>query len=465
MQTELKWTASKVRSTFIDFFKNKAHTVVPSSSVVPLQDPTLLFVNSGMAQFKPLFLGTADPSTDFGKMTRAVDSQICIRAGGKHNDLDDVGYDTYHHTLFEMLGTWSFGDYYKEDAICWAWEILTKVYEVPAERLYVTYFEGSEKMGLPADEETRGLWRRFVPEERILKGNAKDNFWEMGESGPCGPCTEIHYDYLGGRDAAPLVNKDDPTVIEIWNLVFMQFNRASKGADLTRLPKCHVDTGMGFERLCSLLQGVRSNYDVDVWIPIFSKIQSVCKVEKSYAELVKLPEATDKNHPVGLQVIAYRVIADHVRTLTAALADGAAPDNQGRGFVLRRIIRRAIRYGVQFFNADFGFFSQLVPAVGEAIGDHFTYFTEERTQKRVIALISDEEASFAKTWKTGLKHFEKAVDSSKKAKSKEIDPEDTFVLHDRYGFPVDLTKLLAEREGLSVDSDNACRPAAAAPRR
>jgi alanyl-tRNA synthetase len=449
--SELKWPTSRVRAQFIDFFKQRQHSFVASASVVPLQDPTLLFVNSGMAQFKPLFLGTADPATDFGKLKRVANSQICIRAGGKHNDLDDVGYDTYHHTLFEMLGNWSFGDYYKVDAITWAWELLTKVYGVPEERLYVTYFEGGH--GIPADEETRELWSKFVPAARIVKGNAKDNFWEMGDTGPCGPCTEIHYDYIGNRDAAPLVNKDDATVVEIWNLVFMQFNRTTKGGALLPLPAKHVDTGMGLERIVSVLQNVRSNYDIDVWLPIFRRIQEVCKVAHSYAELVAQPGSADKNSAVGLQVIAYRVIADHARTLTCALADGAAPDNQGRGFVLRRIIRRAIRYGVQFLGGEFGFFSQLVGSVGDALGDHFTHLTNEQTKRRVVALIAEEEASFARTWKTGLRHFEKAVENSRKANSSEVDAEDIFVLHDRYGFPFDLTKLLAQREGLAADDE------------
>ena len=453
MTENLLWPAAKVRSTFIEFFKSRAHTVVPSASVVPQNDKTLLFINSGMAQFKSLFLGTADRSTDYGKMKRAVDSQLCIRAGGKHNDLDDVGKDTYHHTLFEMVGNWSFGDYYKKDAIEWAWELLTEVFKLPKERLYVTYFEGDPRHGLAADEEAREVWRKLLPDARILKGNAKDNFWEMGDTGPCGPCTEIHYDHIGGRDAASLVNNDDPTVVEVWNLVFMQYNRTSKGGELVPLPAKHVDTGMGLERLIAALQQKRSNYDTDLWTPMFRKIQEVTKFARSYAELVASPDADTPNSPSRLAIVAYRVIADHSRCLTVALSDGAAPDNQGRGFVLRRIIRRAIRYGVQFLGAEFGFFTRLVPAVVESLGGHFTYLADETTQRRVSTLLREEEDSFAKTWRTGLKHFEKAVESSRAANSAEVNPEDVFTLHDRYGFPVDLTLLLAERENLTVDTE------------
>lgn len=439
-----QWPAAKVRSTFVKFFEEHYnHKFVKSSPCIPTRDPTLLFTNAGMNQFKDLFLGTADPHTEFGQLKRVANSQLCIRAGGKHNDLEDVGRDTYHHTFFEMLGTWSFGDYFKREAITWAWELLTKEYGLPADRLYVTYFEGSPANNLTADEEARQIWLDVgVPSDRIIKGNMKDNFWEMGDVGPCGPCTEIHFDRIGGRNAAHLVNKDDPMVLEIWNLVFMQFNRGTDGK-LQKLPCGHVDTGMGLERLVSVLQNVPSNYDTDLWTPVFARIQEVTKFPTSYQELVKNETAANRD-----AIVAFRVVADHIRCLTVALADGAMPDNVGRGFVLRRIIRRAVRFGVQFLGAEFGFFSELVPAVVDLLGDFFPHLREERTQRRVKAILKDEEMGFAKTWKVGLKHFETAKSA---AVDKMISGKDAFILHDRYGFPVDLTCLLAEKEGMTVD--------------
>jgi alanyl-tRNA synthetase len=437
----LAWPVSRVRGEFCDFFVKKyQHTFVPSSPVVPHQDPTLLFINAGMNQFKNIFLGTADPGTEFGRLRRAANSQLCIRAGGKHNDLDDVGKDTYHHTFFEMLGSWSFGDYFKREAIVWAWELLTEVYGLPKDRLYVTYFEGDAAAGVPADEEARRIWCELVPPERVLKGNAKDNFWEMGDTGPCGPCSEIHFDRIGGRDAALLVNKDDPMVIEIWNLVFIQFERL-KDRSLKPLPQRHVDTGMGLERIASILQNVTSNYDTDTWQRIFAEIQKV----------TNFPQAYDCNKDKDDITVAYRVVADHIRCLTVALADGAVPDSVGRGFVLRRIIRRAIRYGAQFLNAETGFFSKLVDVVVETLGGFFQHLQNPKTIARVKAILLDEEESFAKTWKVGLKHFEGAKAAALKDSSTVISGDDVFVLHDRYGFPIDLTILLAEKEGMTVD--------------
>lgn len=434
----LTWPVARVRQEFVDFFVKKYnHTFCAGSPVVPHNDPTLLFINAGMNQFKALFLGTADPSTEFGRLQRAANSQMCIRAGGKHNDLEDVGRDTYHHTFFEMLGSWSFGNYFKREAIMWAWELLTEVYQLPKDRLYITYFEGDPKNGIVCDDETRDIWREFVADDHIIKGNAKDNFWEMGETGPCGPCTEIHFDRIGGRNAASLVNQDDPMVLEVWNLVFMQFERV-QGGKLVPLPQPHVDTGMGLERITSILQGVTSNYDTDAWTPIFNAIQQVTKYPTPYDPTKDKDDAT----------VAYRVVADHIRCLTVALADGAVPDSVGRGFVLRRIIRRAIRYGNQFLGGETGFFTQLADAVIESLGGFFTHLQDPKTIQRVKAILTDEEESFARTWKVGLKHFETA-----KQGVKVVSGADAFVLHDRYGFPVDLTCLLAEKEGMTVDME------------
>jgi alanyl-tRNA synthetase len=438
---ELRWPAAKVRQTFVDFFvKDHGHVFIPSSKVVPERDPTLLFSNSGMNQFKPIFLGQADPNTDFGKLKRVANSQKCIRAGGKHNDLDDVGKDTYHHTFFEMLGNWSFGDYFKEDAIAMAWDLLTRVYGIPKDRLYVTYFEGNPAVGLPPDEEAKQIWLKYVDPSRIIKGNMKDNFWEMGDTGPCGPCSEIHYDRLGGRDAAHLVNSDDPMVIEIWNNVFMQFNREADGS-LQPLPAKHVDTGMGFERLTSILQGVLSNYDTDIWSDIFKQIQKVTGCPQSYDYV-----GPDKSNDI---VVAYRVVADHIRTITTALVDGAAPDNCGRGYVLRRVVRRAIRFGHEFLGAKEGFFAQLVDAVSASLGDFFPELRVENNLKRAKTIILEEEASFAKTYSNGMKHFGTII--KKIPAGGMISGDDAFILHDRYGFPVDLTTLMAEASSVKVD--------------
>jgi alanyl-tRNA synthetase len=447
-------TADTIRRTFIEFFKNKpggaagGHTFVPSSPCVPLDDPTLLFTNAGMNQFKPIFLGQASPGSDMGRLKRAVNSQKCIRAGGKHNDLEDVGKDTYHHTFFEMLGNWSFGDYFKKEAIEWSWELLTKVYKLPPDSLYATYFEGNPKAGLPPDNETRDLWLRFLPADRVLPGNMKDNFWEMGETGPCGPCTEIHVDRLavigaGDEDYAPrnvasIVNKGDPDVIEIWNNVFIQFNREA-GGSLKPLPANHVDTGMGLERLVSVLQRQRSNYDTDVFAPIFVAIERVTNPPHGYMGRLGA-------HDTGNVDTAYRVIADHIRTLTFAITDGALPSNVGRGYVLRRILRRAVRYGRQMLSAKTGFFSRLVPVVVERFGEAFPELRKD--PERVARIILEEEESFGKTLDRGIKLFEQVASE---AKDKTIAGTDAFKLYDTYGFPPDLTELMAVERGLKVD--------------
>lgn len=432
-----KWSAGLVRQTFIDFFRTKDHTFWASSSVVPHNDPTLLFTNAGMNQYKPIFLGTADPAADLSKLKRATNSQKCIRAGGKHNDLDDVGKDVYHHTFFEMLGNWSFGDYFKEEAIGWAWELLTVVFKMDPSRLYATYFGGDESLGLAADEEARQIWLKYLPDNRVLPFDCKDNFWEMGDQGPCGPCTEIHYDRIGGRDAAALVNMDDPDVLEIWNNVFIQFNREADGS-LKPLPDKHVDTGMGMERVVSVLQNKRSNYATDVFGPIFDAIQKVTGA-RPYTDKVGSDDADGKD-------MAYRVVADHIRTLSFAIADGARPGNLGRDYVLRRVLRRAVRYGTEVLGATEGFFSQLVDVVADHLG---TFFPELVTAKETIrAVLSEEETSFGKTLKKGIERFHamaSAVDG------KVFSGADAFQLWDTYGFPVDLTQLMAEEKGLDVD--------------
>eukprot|EP00741_Cyanophora_paradoxa_P013590 tig00020703_g13121.t1 len=436
------WTANEIRAQFIDFFvKKHNHVNWPSSPVVPHDDPTLLFANAGMNQFKPCFLGQVDPKSEMAKLRRVCNTQKCIRAGGKHNDLDDVGKDTYHHTFFEMLGNWSIGDYFKEEAIGMAFELLVDVFKLPKERLYATYFGGDAKQNLPADDEARSIWLKYLPAERVLPFGMKDNFWEMGDVGPCGPCTEIHYDRIGGRDASKMVNADDPTVIEIWNNVFIQFNREHDGS-LKLLPAKHVDTGMGFERLTSILQNKMSNYDTDVFDPLFKAIKKETGARDYAGKL-------GKEDPDHIDT-AYRVVADHVRTLTFAITDGAVPSNEGRGYVLRRILRRAVRYG-SVLGGKIGFFSKLVPVVVETMGGVFPEL--RKAPERVIDIIREEELQFGRTLEKGIEKFNKAAAEVLKAGKKEIPGKDVFTLYDTYGFPVDLTQLMSEERGLKVDMD------------
>jgi len=432
------WSGSRVRAAFNEFFQSKGHTFWPSNAVVPLNDPTLLFTNAGMNQFKPVFLGTVDPNSDMGKMKRACNSQKCIRAGGKHNDLDDVGKDVYHHTFFEMLGNWSFGDYFKEEAITWAWELLTEVYKLPAERLYATYFGGDASQGLPADDEARTIWLRYLPQERVLPFGCKDNFWEMGDQGPCGPCTEIHFDRIGGRDAGHLVNMDDPNVLEIWNLVFIQFNREADGS-LKSLPAKHVDTGMGLERVTSVLQDKMSNYATDLFTPIFAEIQRLTEA-RDYTDKIGKDDTDGKD-------MAYRVVADHIRTLCFSIADGARPGSDGRDYVLRRILRRAVRYGRETLGASEGFFAQLVDVVVKAFGDFYPELIKSRDT--IHSVIAEEEASFSKTLVKGIERFKKA---SAGASGGVLSGQEAFLLWDTFGFPLDLTQLMAEEQGLQVDA-------------
>ena len=419
-----------IRSQFLSFFEQKKHQVVASAPMVLKNDPTLMFVNSGMAPFKEYFLGNSEVSAP-----RICDTQKCLRVSGKHNDLEEVGYDTYHHTLFEMLGNWSFGDYFKKEAINWAWELLTKVYKINPEQLYVTVFEGDASDGTQMDQEAYDFWKTIVPEDRILMGNKKDNFWEMGEQGPCGPCSEIHVDIRTEDERSKvsgksLVNQDHPHVVEIWNLVFMQYNRKADGS-LEDLPNKHIDTGMGFERLCMVLQGVQSNYDTDVFTPIIREIEAISG--KDYG----------KDNEID---IAIRVISDHVRAVAFAIADGQLPSNNGAGYVIRRILRRAIRYGFTFLNKQEPFIFRLVEILSQKMGEAFP---EIKTQKQLIEnVIKEEEHSFLRTLDQGLLLLNRLVNN---AKGNVISGDKAFELYDTYGFPLDLTSLILKERGMTLD--------------
>jgi len=434
-------TAAEVRSAFLDFFKfEKGHTYWHSSSVIPHDDPTLLFANAGMNQFKPIFQGTVDPKSEVAQLKRAVNTQKCIRAGGKHNDLDDVGKDVYHHTFFEMLGNWSFGDYFKKEVCNWAWELLTAKLGIPADRLYVSYFGGDSDAGLEPDNECKQIWLDIgLPEDRILPFGMKENFWEMGDVGPCGPCSEIHYDRVGGRDASALVNADDPLVVEIWNLVFVQYNR-EEGGKLTSLPRKHIDCGLGFERLVAVMQGKLSNYDTDLFVPIFEAIAEKTGIRPYEGKI----GAEDID---GIDM-AYRVVADHVRTLTIALSDKGKVDKVGQGYVLRRILRRAIRYFRDKLEGKPGVLSSLVDVVVEILGD---VFPELKVNPQMVKKAIDaEETQFLKTLIKGEKLFNKAIDLLS-ADEKLFPGDVAWKLYDTFGFPVDLTQLMAEEKGFQVD--------------
>ncbi|GAB1198238.1 tRNA synthetases class II (A)-domain-containing protein [Aspergillus pseudonomiae] len=442
LQSSPEWTAKSVRDAFIQYFQKNGHTFVASAPVVPHSDPTLLFTNAGMNQFKSIFLGTVDPHSDFANLKSAVNTQKCIRAGGKHNDLDDVGKDSYHHTFFEMLGNWSFGDYFKKEAINYSWELMTKIYGLDPQRLYVTYFEGSEEGGLSPDLEAKELWKAVgVPEDHILPGNMKDNFWEMGDQGPCGPCSEIHYDRIGGRNASNLVNQDDPNVLEIWNNVFIQYNRESDRS-LKPLPNKHVDTGMGFERLVSILQNKSSNYDTDVFSPLFETIKDITGARQYQGRFgVEDPDGIDT---------AYRVVADHVRTLTFAISDGVTPNSEGRGYVIRRVLRRGVRYARKYFRVEIGnFFSKIVPTLVDQMGDMFPEV--KRKQQDVMEILDEEEISFAKTLDRGERQFEHYAQQAKAKGDDKLHGADVWRLYDTFGFPVDLTRIMAEERGLRID--------------
>ncbi|PHQ61242.1 MAG: alanine--tRNA ligase [Maribacter sp.] len=423
--------SKEIRSQFLGFFKDKKHKIVSSAPMVIKDDPTLMFTNAGMNQFKEFFLGNTT-----SKNLRIADTQKCLRVSGKHNDLEEVGKDTYHHTMFEMLGNWSFGDYFKEDAITWAWEFLTSVCKIDKDSLYVSVFEGSDdadKLGL--DKEAFELWKGIVAEDHIILGNKKDNFWEMGEQGPCGPCSEIHVDIRSAEEKAKtpgsaLVNQDHPLVVEIWNLVFMQYNRKANG-QLEPLPEKHVDTGMGFERLCMVMQGVQSNYDTDVFTPLIREIETI--TNSKY----------DKNKEVD---IAIRVIADHIRAVSFSIADGQLPSNTGAGYVIRRILRRAIRYGFTFLNTKKPFMFRLVKVLTDTMGDTFPELKEQR--QLIENVIKEEEHSFLKTLEQGLVLLDSVIASTK---GKEVDGRKAFELYDTFGFPIDLTALILGEKGYSLD--------------
>jgi alanyl-tRNA synthetase len=438
-------TGKEIRSEFIKFFEDRGHVNVPSSSLLPADDPTLLFSNAGMNQFKSIFLGTE--TRDYN---RAVNTQKCIRAGGKHNDLEDVGRDCYHHTFFEMLGNWSFGDYFKEEAIHWAWELLTKVWLLPKDRLYATVFSGDDADGLAADKEAERLWLRVtdIDPSHLQKHGKKDNFWEMGETGPCGPCSEIHIDLTEDGSGGRLVNAGDPRVIELWNLVFIQFNRDSSGA-LSPLPAMHVDTGLGLERVTAVLQGKKSNYATDLWTPIIEKIETF--TQHRYGSHSGCKDRFDVVNESELGDVACRVIADHARALTFAIADGILPSNDGRGSVLRAILRRAAGFGRQHLQIDGPFISQLVDTVVEQFGDTFPELPSRKAYVKEI--IRGEEESFGKTLDRGLALFERQVEKVRGAGGNVISGDASFELHTTYGFPFSLTKLMAEKQGLGVDED------------
>ena len=431
--------SQEIRKQFLDFFQSKQHLIVPSAPIVLKDDPTLMFNNSGMAQFKEYFLGNAIP-----KSNRIADTQKCLRVSGKHNDLEEVGIDTYHHTMFEMLGNWSFGDYFKKEAITWSWELLTEVYKLPKDRLYVTVFEGDELEKIPKSVEALACWRRLVPENHIVYGNKKDNFWEMGEQGPCGPCTEIHFDGRSDEDrnaiaGETLVNKDHPEVIEIWNNVFMMFNRLKDGS-LEPLPQCHVDTGMGFERLVRIIQNKTSNYDSDVFTPLIEKVVAITGFSYTPNEIKNISDAQDKTN------IAIRVIVDHVRAVAFSIADGQLPSNTGAGYVIRRILRRAIRYGFTFLNTKESFIYQLVGTLSEQMGDSFPEIVSQKTL--VMNVIREEENSFLRTLDQGLQLLEQVITTTK---DKVVSGQKAFELYDTFGFPIDLTALILRERGFELD--------------
>jgi alanyl-tRNA synthetase len=435
-------TSAEIRQLFMDFFRNKGHEIVPSAPIVVKNDPTLLFTNAGMNQFKDYFLGNKK-----APFPRVADTQKCLRVSGKHNDLEEVGVDTYHHTMFEMLGNWSFGDYFKKEAIAWSWELLTEIYKIPKDRLYVTYFQGDTAENLPKDEEAYTEWAKLVAAERILPGNKKDNFWEMGDTGPCGPCSEIHVDCRTDEErtqqsGAELVNKDHPQVIEIWNNVFMQFNR-KKDSSLEPLPAKHVDTGMGLERLVRVLQGKQSNYDTDVFTGTLAAIETITK--KKYDALAS-PNGEGREGADWHQAVAFRVLSDHIRAISFTIADGQLPSNTGAGYVIRRILRRAVRYYYTYLDYKQPLLHQLVPVLATQFQSVFPELQQQ--QDFVIRVVKEEEEAFLRTLEKGLKKIDEIISSTK---NKTVNGSAAFELYDTYGFPIDLTRLIARENNLEVD--------------
>ena len=425
-------TSGEIREAFLNFFRSKNHNIVPSAPMVIKDDPTLMFTNAGMNQFKDIFLGNTNP-----KHPRVANSQKCLRVSGKHNDLDEVGHDTYHHTMFEMLGNWSFGDYFKKEAIDWAWEFLVDVLKINSNDLYASVFEGSPEDKLEPDQESFDLWGKYLPKVRILMGSKDDNFWEMGESGPCGPCSEVHIDLRSSEEKAKkpgrdLVNEGHPQVVEIWNLVFIQYNRKANGS-LDPLPAKHVDTGMGFERLCMAIQGKQSNYDTDVFQPIIGEITKLCGI--AYGDSTK----TD---------IALRVVADHLRAVSFSIADGQLPSNVKAGYVIRRILRRAVRYGYTFLNFHEPFIYKLVDILTSQMGKSFPELTAQK--ELITKVIFEEEQSFLHTLETGIKLLDSIMAKVINEGGNEISGHDAFILYDTYGFPFDLTELIARERNLTI---------------
>ena len=426
-------TAKEIRESFKKFFESKEHLIVPSAPMVVKDDPTLMFTNAGMNQFKDIILGNATP-----KCRRQADTQKCLRVSGKHNDLEEVGHDTYHHTMFEMLGNWSFGDYFKKEAISWAWEYIVDVLKIDPKDLYATVFEGSPEEGLQRDDEAAAIWEQFLPKDHIINGNKHDNFWEMGDTGPCGPCSEIHIDSRSEEEKAKtpgreLVNKDHPQVIEIWNLVFMQYNRKADGS-LEGLPAKVIDTGMGFERLVRTLQGKTSNYDTDVFQPLI----------KAMAGMAGCQYGDDEKKDIAL-----RVIVDHVRAIAFAIADGQLPSNAKAGYVIRRILRRAVRYGYTFLDQKEAFIYKLIPVLVEEMGDAFPELPAQ--QKLIMKVIQEEETSFLRTLENGIRLLQGVIDDTKAAGKSEIAGKEAFTLFDTFGFPLDLTELICREQGMTVD--------------